>query len=91
MIGSPAASNQRATSPLSAADPEIITRIRPPVRAWILENTSLSAMARRAGAIGPGGCPARCLALISVDAANAQSKILALAPPPALALALAPW
>jgi len=60
-------------------------------RPLIFEKTSLSASPILIPAKGPADWPARCLALMSADVLNAQSKILALAPPPALALALAPW
>ena len=75
------ASNHRAMSWLSAAEPEMKKRIRPPKRARILVPISLSATAYFAASSPEGFLPCSRSTLTSRPTPLAQVKSLAFTPP----------
>ena len=77
----PFASNQRATSWLSAAEPEMKNRMRPPKRSRILVPMSLSEMAYLRASIPVGFLPCSRSSLTSRPTEPAHTNSMSLTPP----------
>ena len=80
MTSSPTDENQRATSGLRAADPEMKNRIRPPNRSRTFASTSRSASACWAARAAPGSSPFSRAAATWLPTSSAQSTSRFLTP-----------
>ena len=85
-MGRPAAAKNSAIDGDSGADPETRIRIRPPIRACSLLNTSFVASAYRRESPAGTGLPACSSATFCRPTRTAQAKIFAFAPPASVAV-----